>query len=145
MSESAISRFRKRQNLAMVLSVPWPDSEPIITFQVNRFSQAELTAAGHSAEKILRDRGLRSSDSEWADEYRFAFAMALAEHVKRHVKGWEHHAPEGEERLVYNQGNLEGIFREMSALDKMLLGVSYMGAMNPEKNESAPANTDGAS
>lgn len=140
---NAIERFKQRQNRAAVLNVPWPGAEqPEITFKVQRFSQVEPNAARRDAEALMRQSGHKIEELDartFAALFPAEYCEALAKYVKRHVKGWEHHAPEGEEPVKFTVGNLEALFSQMTPAELCNLGASYLLAEDAEEKKSIPS------
>lgn len=137
---NAIERFRQRQNRAAVLTVPWPGPDkPEILFKVQRFSQVEPNAARRDAEALMRQAGydLKEMDAdEFAKLFPFEYCEALAKYVKRHVKGWEHIPPEGQEPIKFTVGNLEALFSQMTPSELRDLSASYLMSADAEEKKS---------
>jgi hypothetical protein len=139
---SAIDRFRKRQNGAMTFDVPWPTKEePKIIFRVNRFAQAEMTAATWAAEKNLRDRGIERTNPVWEETWNWALGYAIAEFVKKHVKSWTFKIDEGEEPIIFSQATLEGIVADMNEVEKAQFGWAYVLALVDEDTKKKETET----
>lgn len=143
---SAIDRFKNRHAIPMMLEVPWPSAkEPLLTFRVNRFAQAEHEAAKEKREGMLKTRGVTAEDPDYQNISSACYCYALAEHVKRYIKGWVHHVPEGEEKLTYSAAAMNGIFEEMTFDERVMLGLSYFTVASETAEDKKKADTPPAS
>lgn len=129
---SAIDRFRKRQNHAMVLDVPWPRKAPLILFKVNRFAETEHNAAQRDALNEMAKRPRVENDVERQSIYMSEYCEALPKYVKRHVKTWVHTPPDGAEPVQFSVGALEAVVSEMSREELVEFGASYLIAAHEE-------------
>lgn len=144
---SAIERFRNKNLLPKTVDVPWPINNPEITFHVAPFSQSEKQGAAWAAEKEMAERGVAKPNPDdalaveaYEKEHQAHLFAALADVVKRHVKGWTHKPSDGEP-LRYSPADLELLFKEFTFSDKMLIGASYSVVMleyEKKKEDKAP-------
>ena len=153
MDDSIVSRFRKRQNLPMVLQVPWPSKSPEFILEIARFSQEEHDGASFKADGIKKDRKIEApadGDKEKQQEYTVDVVSsglyALAPIIWRHLKAWKHTPPEGQQPLEYSPITAKQLFDGLTYWEKVDLGLSYGNVLGEEqkKSESGAATAPGS-
>ena len=132
---SAIDRFRKRQNRAMVIDVGWPTDKPVLVFKVNRFAQAEHNAAQKDALDATAKRAGVEEGAERMSFFLGEYCEALPKYIKRHVKNWVHTPTDGSEPIQFSPGALEAIVSEMTRDELREFGAAYLLASDDEEKK----------
>lgn len=151
--ESAIERFRNRQNTAMVLEVPISPGSTELIFKVKRFAEEEHNAARKDAEAVLVKLGMLKPgeiiDREHPafGRYLVEFCEVLPKYIKRHIKGWTHNPKDEGKPVDFTPGALEGLISGMSSAELSEMGLSYLNAVGAEekKKESATSSEPSSS
>lgn len=144
-----ITRFKNRKVISPTLEVPVVLDDGKITFTVSRIGQGEIIESRLKAEKLAKLAG-DTFPAEGSKSLHYV-ALALSEHVKRHITGFVHEPAQGE-KLEYSAMIVDELFESMDETYRAYLGYGYLIAAEEDQKKisdtSPPTSSnssDGAS
>lgn len=142
---SLFERFKKRQNRAMVLTVPFPLANPTVELTVSRIPDPIMNAVDIAALGTLNDIHVPPSSASYRQEHWVWKAYHIVPYIVDHTTGWKS-LVEGEEAPAFSRGELAKIVDSFDVDDRKVLGVSYLSeAAKDEKKAMGEEITEQAS
>ena len=127
-----MSNFVERFKLRSVPDLVLDCTVGPMTFKVHRFAEEEKRGARKLMTGRLKEEGYDLKGENAADQpaQNVAFAIGLAEIIKRHVHGW---SLDDE----FSESSLSALWSEMSDVDRVELASAYLTAESEALKKSA--------